>query len=374
MYFTHVEISESAIRHNLQLFREIIGVRKLAAVIKSNAYGHGIELIARLALKHGADLLAVNSIDEVYTLRKILPSATILVMGEVWNLREHEALLSDNNLWVVVSRVDQVEYLSGLAIRPKIHLKTDTGMGRLGHADESLFAILQELHDKQFPLDGIMTHFASTEDFTEHSYSMKQLDKFLNFVSFAETLGYTHLIKHAASSASTLLFEEARLDMVRIGISLYGFWPSEQTKYSYTQFEKTALLLQPVLGWKTQIVHIQTVKKGSFIGYGSTYRMNADGKIAVIPVGYHEGWNRRLSNQGYVLIGGERALVIGRVCMNMTIIDVSHIDFVSIGEEVTLIGNSKDEYLSADLLAEQAGTINYDIVTSIHPKFHRVCV
>jgi alanine racemase len=324
-----------------------------------------------MALEFGVDVLGVNSIEEFLILRRNFPLTNILLMGEVSNKEIYKKELADENLWIVVSRTEDVNFLASLTPRPKIHLKIDTGMSRLGHSGDKMHLVLEEIAQLQLPLDGLMTHFASTEDFTEHSYSMQQLQKFQYFVNKTKDLGFSNLIRHAAASASTMLFEEAHFDMVRIGISLYGLWPSLETRLSLSQIGKN-FSLSPVLTWKTKIVHIQSVPSGTFVGYGSSFKTVYPSRIAVIPVGYHEGWNRRLSNLGHVLINKERAPILGRVCMNMSMIDITHIETADLGTEVILLGRSGKENLSADTLANLTNTINYDIVTSIQKDIPRI--
>lgn len=371
---TRVEISRKALLSNIQNFRKILRPDTLfTAVIKSNAYGHGFLNIAGMALSGGADVLGVNSIHEAMILREHFPDAKILIMGEIPAKSKYSRELSDSGLWVVVSRTEDVAFLSGLNPRPKIHIKVDTGMGRLGHSGEKMISILGELRSRNLPLDGILTHFASTEDFTEHSYSMYQLENFKKVLGVAESLGYKNLIRHTASSASSLLFPGARMDMVRVGISLYGLWPSLETRLSLSLMGKD-FSLEPVLTWKTVIVHTQELGAGVCIGYGSTYRTLIPTKVAVLPVGYHEGYDRRLSNQGYVLIDGTRAPVLGRVCMNMTMVNITHIPTAGIGTDVVLIGKSGTDEITADLIAGTTGTINYQVVTGIMADIPRIIV
>ncbi len=373
-YPTWIEISQSALINNLQTFRNIVSnSTKIAGIVKSNAYGHGILEISNMLVSENIDVLGVNSIEEAILLQKHFPSVPILIMGEIFNKQKYEQELSRENFWIVVSRLEDVKFLSQLNPRPKIHFKVDTGMSRLGQSGRNLVYSLETISKKNLPLDGIMTHFASTEDFTEHSYSMLQLNRFLEAIQIAENLGYKNLLRHASASASTMLFENAHLDMVRIGISLYGLWPSIETRLSLSMIGKE-FCLKPVLTWKTRIVHFQNVPSGTFVGYGSTYKTVYPSKIAVIPVGYYEGFNRRLSNLGYVLVHGERAPIVGRVCMNMSMIDVTHIKNVKIGDEVIIIGKSGNEFLSADFIAQLTNTINYDVVTSLNSNLPKVIV
>lgn len=169
-----------------------------------------------------------------------------------------------------------------------------------------------------------------------------------------------------------MLFSEARMDLVRVGISLYGLWPSLETKLSLSLMKKDVGMLKPALTWKTQIQHIQNLNQGSFIGYGSTYKTTHDTKLAVVPVGYYEGLDRKLSNNGYMLVRGERAKILGRICMNMTMLDITHIPDASIGDDVVIIGKSGNETISADDHATWTGTINYEVVTKILGSFPRI--
>ena len=371
---TRVEISKSAVAENIENFRKVLNKKTLfSAIIKSNAYGHGLLEMAELSLSAGADLLGVNSLEEALILRKNYPSVRILIMGETPFKENRKKEISDTNFWIVVSRFEDVQFLSNLHPRPQIHLKIDTGMSRLGFSGALLEELIFAISSQKLPLDGVLTHFASTEDFTEHSFSMQQLSEFNKALELLSSLGYNNLIRHTASSASTMLFEEARLDMVRVGISLYGLWPSMETRLSLSFMGKD-FQLKPVLSWKTGIVHIQSVPAGRSVGYGSTYKTIYPTKIAVIPVGYFEGYDRRLSNQGYALIDGERAPILGRVCMNMTMLNVTHIPNAEVGGEVILIGKSGKEEITADWIGNLTGTINYDVVTRIQKDIPRVIV
>lgn len=371
-----VEIHRDSILHNVQAFQGLLKPKsqKLCAVVKSNAYGHGLDTVVPLFLDSGVHVFGVNNPEEAFQIRKIHRQIPILIMGDIPDLLKRVTYLNDPEFWILVSRLEQWELLSKLNPRPKIHIKVDTGMGRLGSSGEEFYQLLELGKKKHLPLDGIATHFASTEDFTEHSYTIKQLKLFQDAIDCAKSLGYNDLLRHCASSASTMLFEEARMDMVRIGISLYGLWPSLETKLSMILLKKTQIELKPVLTWKTKIRHIRKLPTGAFIGYGCTYRTTYPTKVAVIPVGYYEGLDRKLSNNGYFLVNGERARILGRVCMNMSMLDITHIPNVNIDDEVVMIGKSGDEVLPADQIATWTNTISYEVVTKILPQFPRVVV
>jgi len=378
MLSANVELSRKNIDHNINVFRRLIHQSnphsQFCAVVKSNAYGHGLIEIVKLCLESKVDLFGVNSLEESHLIRTIHPTVPILIMGDIPNLFQRSKEVQDENFWIMVSRFEQWKFLANQTKRPKIHLKIDTGMGRLGTSDQKWEEIVTEATQHKLPLDGVATHFASTEDFTEHSYSKMQLEKFNKHLIKLEEFGYTNLIRHCAASASALLFDEARMDMVRVGISLYGLWPSIETKLSMNLLKRPEADLKPVLTWKSQIQHIQELPTGSFIGYGSTYKTTSPTKVGVVPVGYYEGLDRKLSNNGYMLVLGERAKILGRVCMNMSMIDLTHIRDVKIGEEVVIIGESMNEKISADDLSQWSHTINYETVTKIIQDLPRTIV
>lgn len=378
MQQSNIELSRANLQQNVNTFKKLLKESNpnglFCAVVKSNAYGHGIHEISRLAIEAGVDLLGVNAPEEAIAIRRNHKDIPILIMGDIPNLKNRDNELSDVNFWILVSRLDEWRHLAGLNQRPKIHLKVDTGMGRLGSFGNELRDILEQGKKHELPLDGIATHFASTEDFTEHSYSWLQLKRFQDSITVAKELGFTNLIKHSAASASSLLFEDARMDMIRVGISLYGLWPSIETKLSMSMMNKPSTYLKPVLEWKTTIQHIRRLPAGSFVGYGSTYKTTYPTLVGVVPVGYYEGLDRKMSNNGYMLVRGERAKILGRICMNMSMIDLTHIPDVDIGEEVVIIGKSGDEYIGADTLSSWTGTINYETVTRILPHLPRKIV
>ena len=378
MLSANVELSRKNIDHNINVFRKLINQSNpntlFCAVVKSNAYGHGLSEITKLCLESKVNLFGVNSLEEAHIIRAIHPSIPILIMGDIPKLSERSYEIQDENFWIMISRFEEWQFLSKQTTRPRIHLKIDTGMGRLGTSGMKWEEIVSNAAKGKLPLDGVATHFASTEDFTEHSYSKMQLAKFNEYLSKLESYGYVNLIRHCAASASALLFDEARMDMVRVGISLYGLWPSIETKLSMNILKRPEADLKPVLSWKSQLQHIQELPSGSFIGYGSTYKTTSPTKVGVVPMGYYEGLDRKLSNNGYMLVLGERAKILGRVCMNMTMIDITHIKDVKLGDEVVIIGDSMNEKISADDLSQWAHTINYETVTKILPHFPRKIV
>jgi alanine racemase len=217
-------------------------------------------------------------------------------------------------------------------------------------------------------------HFANIEDTTDHSYAQRQLEKFMEYVDLLGQNDINIPVKHVACSAAAILFPETFFDMVRVGIGIYGLWPSKETYLSCIQEEREPVNIKPVLTWKTRVVQIKDVPDGAFIGYGCTYKTTRPTKLAVLPVGYYDGYDRHLSNASYVLIAGKRAPLRGRVAMNFITVDVTDIPDVCLEDEVVLLGPQDSERISAEQLASLCGTINYEIVTRINPEIPRLVV
>jgi len=370
-----VEIDSEALRHNVNQFRRLIGKDKiLCGVVKSNAYGHGILEISNLILSYGVDWLGVNSLEEGIILRKNGIKAPVIILGYVPLNQLGEIV--EYGFITIVYNIESVKGLGEISNRIKkevfLHIKLETGTHRQGVYPDKILEFVKEIKRFQFlRLEGISTHFANIEDTTDHSYAESQLKIFKNTVEMLEENGVNIPVKHTACTAATILFPETYFDMVRVGIGLYGLWPSRETFLSSMINGNPPIELKPVLTWKTKIAQIKEVKKGSFIGYGCTYKTNRDSRIAVLPVGYNEGYDRRLSNIGYVLIKGQRAPVRGRVAMNMFIVDITDIEDVKLEEEVVLIGSQGKERITPEYLASLCGTINYEIVTRINPLIPR---
>jgi alanine racemase len=273
--------------------------------------------------------------------------------------------------------ISQAEAGKKLGKSLKVHIKVETGTNRQGVSGEELKEILRVIG--KYPsliLEGAYTHFANIEDTTDHSYAMRQLGLFHNAIKEIEADCGKLPVKHASCSAAGLLFPEAHFDIIRLGISLYGMWPSKETYLSYMlkYGNKGEDLLRPVMTWKTRVCQIKRVPKDSFIGYGLTYKVTHDTTIAVLPVGYYDGIDRGQSNIASVLIKGRRAQIRGRVCMDFIMVDITDIPGVELGEEVVLLGKQGDEEVSADHLASHIGTINYEVVTRIAQDVPRIVV
>ncbi len=378
-YKTWVEIKKAAVKHNIETFRKIIGPKvKLMAVIKSNAYGHGISEFSSLADKFGADWFGLDTLSEAVKLRKNGIKTPILVLGYTRRVRFSEA--SQNNISLTIYNNEDLQFLAKnskkFIKRPlKVHLKIDTGMHRQGIYLGDLPNFLRQI--KKTPsviIEGVYTHFASAKDITYPFYTKIQLEKFKKALKILEKSKIKNVIRHAAATGATILYPESRFDMARVGIGLYGLWPSKETEIQHQKIIGRKISLKPVLKWKTIVGQVKKVKKGDFIGYDLTERMAKDGKIAVLPIGYWHGYDRRFSGIAEVLINGIRCRVLGRVSMDMIVVDISRAGKVEVEDEVVLLGRQKNEEITAGELAQKIGTIPYEIITRINPQTPRIIV
>lgn len=381
---TWLEISRSAIEQSVMNYRTLAPTSAFFAVVKSNAYGHGLpqmtEILQPLYARGDVAGLAVNAIFEAMQLRQLGYAGPVLIMGRNDDGDYEEIPAEEQDFQVVLSSVDDIRAL--LDRRPKIpfHIKVDTGMSRLGVHGQALDDVLHFLADRpELPWTGLMTHFANVEDVMDQGYGRLQLSRFQEAMERARSVhssaGFSgSLICHSAASAPAILLPESRLDWIRVGISLYGFWASRSTRLSARAMFADMPEFTPALSWKSRIVHLNPVEAGVDVGYGCTYRTSSPTIIAVLPVGYYEGYDRSLSNQSHVLIRGRRARVLGRVCMNMIMVDVTSIPHCQVGDVATLIGTDGTESVTADELADLAGTINYEMVTRIEPGLPRIVV
>ena len=367
-----VEVEGAAIRNNVQEFRRRVGPSVLlGAVVKSNAYGHGMRDVAGIVLDAGARWLCVNGLEEALALRESWREVPILVMGYV-PLESLDRVVA-HDLRLVVYNPETVDRLEEHASRQGrkalIHLKVETGTHRQGVAESEAGAFARRVRSSRWiELEGLTTHFANIEDTTDHGFAESQIAAFLRIT---EAVGPVP-VRHAACSAATLLFTRTHLDLARIGIALYGLWPSKETYVSCLERGKPALDLKPALTWKTRVAQVKAVPEGGYVGYGCTYRATRPTRIAVLPVGYHEGYDRGLSGVAHVLVRGKRAPVRGRVCMNMCMVDVTDIPDVALEDEAVLLGTQGEERISAEQLASWCGTISYEIVSRIHPSLPRI--
>jgi alanine racemase len=355
---TWIEIDLDAIAQNVKNIKQLIGEKKeLMAVVKGNAYGHDILEVSSVVLNNGATRLAVARLEEGIFLRKAGIDVPILILG--LTLKQQAELLVLHNITPTVCEYEIIEKLSESAIKEdkvvKIHLKVDTGMGRIGIFYYDILKFIKRLRAlKNVEIEGIFTHF-SVADEKVKTYTEKQFKKFMEVLTVLEKEEIKIPIKHVGNSATLLDLPHMWLDLVRPGISIYGLYPS-------TEVQKTIKLI-PAHSFKTRIVFLKELSPGEYISYGRTYTtIKKRTKVASLPVGYADGYNRLLSNQGEVLVRGRRFPIIGRICMDQCMIDVSSLLEVKMGDEVVLWGRQGKEEITVEEISEKIGTINYEIV------------
>ena len=367
-----VELDAGAPDHNIREIRRSHGFSGIhCAVLKSNAYGHGVREMRTLVGE--AQWLAVNSVDEGLELRGLGENRPVLLLGHVDLARLSEAREAGLRL-IVYNRetLAAIESLPTSAQQLRVHLHLETGTWRQGVLPEDACGFAGRiLNMSGVFLEGISTHYANIEDTLEHNYARMQLDTFERVCRDLSSVGIDPPVRHTACTAAAILFPSTHFSMLRTGIGVYGLWPSRETRLSAETAGLPIPGLKPVMTWKTRVVQVKDVPRGCFIGYGGTYRTTRPTVMAVLPVGYADGYRRAAGNVGWVLVRGMRAPVIGRVCMNLIMVDVTDIPGVHLEEEVTLLGSTGDESISAELMGSWCGTINYEIVTGVSPLLPR---
>ncbi len=367
---TWIALDRRALRHNYQTLRKLIGPRvRLWAVVKSNAYGHGLFVFSKLLEKLGVDGFCVDSVLEGLALRREGIRKPILVLGPTLSTLFREA--AARRLTITVSTLENLRALGRLSKLPEFHLKFDTGMHRQGFYSEAVPLILRELARWPFvrrkKLTGVYTHFASAT--SRHSpYTERQFQTLQKIRAELRTAGFSDLVFHAAATGGTLMHPKFHLDAVRVGKGLYGFFPTERLAR-----ELPRVLFQPVLRWQTLVTEIKYLKTGDRVGYDLTEAVRRPTAMAILPVGYWHGLPRSLSSVGKVLIRGRLAKILGRVSMDLTAVDVTGIP-VRVGDVATLIGRAGRQELHAQQVARQAGTIAYELLTRLNPLIEKVVI
>lgn len=367
---TWAEIDLNALAHNFRVIRERVGPSvKILAAVKANAYGHGAAECSTRLEREGVDWFGVALPEEGIELRTAGISKPILCLGGIWAGQENACIQQD--LTPVVYRLDVVEALdraakdAGTAV--DVHLKIDTGMGRLGvRADDvpDFCAALKRFANIR--VDGLMTHLASADDEEQTDFTALQLQRFEQAVAAFRDHGFEPNYIHAANSAGLFTFAESRANMVRPGGTLYGFTRDVLPPHLDTP------PVRPVMSLYSRIMLLKRVPKGAKLGYGGTFETKRDSVIATIPIGYDDGYRRAFSNQARVIVRGQFAPVVGRVSMDLTIIDVTEVADVSLDDRVTLLGSDGDCSITAEDLGELAGTISYEITCGISSRVPRV--
>ncbi len=361
-----------AIAANVRALRRITAPKaRLMVAVKANGYGHGAVEVSRVALASGADALGVARIEEGIQLRRAGIGAPILIFGPTpgrWAPK-----LAAYGLTASVSSFEAARDLAGhvpAGKQVRVHVKVDTGMGRLGIViqEGSASAAVAEVGRigelKELILEGVFTHFASA-DSAAKEFADLQFSKFESFLKALEEAGIQVSLRHAANSGAIIDMPATHLDMVRAGIAVYGLYPSDEV-------DKQRIRLRPALTLKSTIVHLKKVPAGFAVSYGSTWCSSQPTTIATVAVGYADGYSRALSNCGRMLVRGQVAPIVGRVCMDLTMLDVGHIPDVAVGDQVVLIGDQGGKEITADQVAAWLGTISYEVVSALTSRVPRI--
>lgn len=362
---TWIEINKNNLLHNIGQFKNLAPNSEFWPVVKSNAYGHGLkEIVSFLSDHKDVDGFMVASLEEALFIKDLSKKPIIILSYfDLEDLKSLEKL--DSRISLPVYDFDTILALSKINNNFSLNVKIDTGTSRLGFRKEDLPQAIEKIESlDNLNVYSIFTHYAESES-EDQLFTRQQLETFNNL-----TKDYKKYKLHTACSAASITLPEARTDMIRVGIAFYGLWPSHDTKEKAWQINMD---LKPVLSWKTKVIQIKQLKKGDTIGYNRTYKCDKDCRIAVLPIGYNEGYDRSLSNKGEVLIGGLRCPVRGNICMNLTMVEIPESLDIKAGEEVVLLGQEKD-IISAEELAIKCQTINYEIVTRINPYIKRIVI
>ncbi len=376
MYRTWVEIDEQALISNVKTLRSLSDKARFCAVLKANAYGHGLKEVAQIIARAGVQSFAVDQLSDALLLRSLFPSAQILLLGFVLFEDYEDAI--HNNIEFTLYDKEGITHAEKIAASSasvaQIHLKIETGTSRQGILLDDLPDLLLELQrSKHIHLSGISTHFANIEDVSQLDYAGLQFTRFTQALEIVHAHDFQPLYVHSACSAAILLYPETHQSLVRAGIALYGIWPSEAIANTMRK-QNISCDLRPVLKWKTRIAQIKSLPSGTPIGYNLTEHLKQRSRIAVLPIGYWDGFDRHLSSIGEVLVSGHRCKVMGRVCMNMTMVDVSSVPHVDKEQPVTLLGIDGRHEISAYEMAKKNQTISYEVVTRINPQLPRIIV
>lgn len=364
------EVDLNAIGHNMREIRRVSQSTDIIAVVKADAYGHGAIDVVPVLLENGATRLAVAVITEAMELRSSNIMAPIMILGYTPLTFAEELINKDieQTVYNVDYAIELSRIAEGLGKKAKIHIAIDTGMGRIGFMpNEQGFKEVVEIHSLPgIFIEGIFTHFSSSDE-EDKQYTYEQLNKFNDFYNKLLTENINIPLRHAANSAGIIDLPETHLDGVRPGVILYGYYPSDEVF-------KNKIDLKPALTLKTNVVHIKTMEKDMYISYGRTFRTERESIIATLPIGYADGYTRLLTGKAKVIINGKLAPVIGRICMDQLMVDITDVGDVNVGDEVILIGSDGDCTFNADDIAKLIGTINYEIICMIKNRVPRVYV
>jgi alanine racemase len=377
---SEIRISRKALKSNVSFIKEIVGEGvRICSVVKGNAYGHGIESFVPLAEENGIDYFAVYSVEEAFRVYGITsPSSEIMIMGFVEGKSLKWAIDKGISFFVFdFQRLNEaLKYAQLLDCPAKIHVELETGLNRTGFHTSEWYDVATFLleHQDWFVLEGVCTHYAGAESFSNDFRVRKQINVFHEGVEKLKKKGIDFKIKHTACSAAMMSYPSTHMDMIRVGILQYGFWPSPETFIHFiANNSKKDDPLKRLLQWRSRVMVTKTVAQGEFIGYGTTFLAPDEMKVAVVPVGYSNGYARTLSNQGRVIIRGQRFPVIGLVNMNALMIDISGCSEIEKGDDVFLIGGEDDDLvISVASFGELSNQLNYELLTRLPADIPRL--
>ena len=386
MQTSRIYLSQEAVKHNLDYIRKMIGPEvKFSSVVKGNAYGHGIEQMVPLLIKEKVDHFSVFSAAEALRVRKVIKEVSsedqidIMIMGMVDDEQVDWAVEEEIEFYIFdlirLQRAKEAAARSGKAA--KIHIELETGMNRTGFNSKELRDALDyiRIHSEYFDVVGLCTHYAGAESISNYYRIKKQKARFNKLAGKVRQQEIQPKLYHTACSAAMIRYPSTRMDMVRIGILQYGFFPSREVMVDL--FSKRKIHdypLKRIIEWKSTVMDVKEIKHGEFVGYGTSYLANEDMKIALVPVGYSHGFTRSLSNQGRVLINGHRLGVVGTVNMNMMSVDVTHVSGITKGDEVVIIGKQGDQEVSVASFSENTNQVNYELLTRLPGDIPRIVV
>lgn len=364
------EVNLDNIINNINEIKKNINSEEIIAVVKANAYGHGAIDVAPVLVENGANKLAVAMLSEALELREAGIKVPILILG--YTDVSFAEMLINNDIEQTVYSLDYAKELSkkaeGLNKVAKIHIAVDTGMGRIGFLpnEKSVEEVVEISKLSNLRITGVFTHFSNADE-EDKSYAHNQIEKFNSFINEIEKREINLGVKHISNSASIIDIEDAHYNAIRPGIILYGYYPSDY-------INKDKLKLMPALSLKCQVIHVKELPKGEYIGYGRKFRTERDSVIATLPIGYADGYIRGLYGKAQVIINGKLAPVVGKICMDQCMVDVTDIGPVNVGDEVILLGEDHGIKNNADDMADMLDTINYEILCMIGRRVPRIYI
>lgn len=381
-----IELSKSALEKNLRFLRKQIGKETIfSSVIKGNAYGHGIEVFVPLAEACGVRHFSVFDASEALrTLNSRTCKSDIMIMGAIDNDELEWAIENDISFYIFnhYRLIKALDISKSIGKPARVHLELETGLNRMGLDEKDLEEVVKIITDNKenFKIEGVSTHFAGAESVNNYLRIQNQIEKFNIMTNNLKRINTGIGLRHSACSAAVFNYPETIMDMVRVGIAQYGFWPTKETQLRYIlansndPMKKFNDPLKRILKWKSRIIDIKQVKSGDFVGYGTSYQTSRVQKIASVPVGYFHGFSRNLSNYGRVLIHGKRVSVVGLVNMNMMTVNVTDVPNINIGDEVVIIGKQGRMQITVASFSDMTDNLNYEVLVSLQPDIPRIVV